>query len=59
MIPWCCRGGGESSAPLGLGNVPCEVVHKAAKKALDHGRESDGATPLMLAMEIGDEEAVR
>ena len=34
-------------------------VQRAAKKALDHGRESDGATPLMLAMELGDAEAVR
>ena len=35
------------------------AIQHAAQKALDHGRTSDGATPLMLACDIGDVEAVR
>ncbi|GAX78914.1 hypothetical protein CEUSTIGMA_g6353.t1 [Chlamydomonas eustigma] len=42
----------SSSSSVGL------PVQLAAQKALDHGRSSDGATPLMLACEIGDMESI-
>ncbi len=53
-------GGSSSNAataasPAGLSSA----VQQAAMKALDHGRAKDGATPLMLACELGDEESVR
>jgi hypothetical protein len=36
-----------------------DEVHAAAVRAMSRGRKSDGATPLMLSCDLGDEESFK
>ena len=68
MMPMCCLAdvrGRRSNltrchAPLSSVRGDLErTLHDKALKALNKGRGKDGATPLMLACDIGDETIVR